>query len=382
MSSRLAGSLARSATTVLGARRAPPPARVMIVDDSAVIRAAISNVLVADPGINVVARHSHGQAALEALRTIEVDVIVLDIEMPVMDGLTALPLLLAASPGVAIIMASTLTTRGAEISLRALRMGAADTLAKPTAADLARDQRFGPELVAKVLGLARARQTKITSVASQPSASLPQTRPTLRPMPQKPARLLAIGSSTGGPNALFALLGALPRGLRVPVIITQHMPPTFVPILAEHLHKLGVLPCSVAEEGVALRPGHVFIAPGDRHLLIRRHGAELVVELSDAPAEQFCRPAVDPMLRSASDATDGRLLAAILTGMGSDGLAGARHLVAAGGAVVAQDEASSVVWGMPGAVTRAGLACAVVPLSELAGRLASLVGCSTPGAYP
>lgn len=353
------------------ARAAPAPQAgaiaVMIVDDSAVIRSAIARLLARDSGVSVVARAENGAVALEALRRQRIDVIVLDVEMPVMDGLTALPLLQKAAPHAAIIMASTLTTRGADISLRALRLGAADYVPKPSAAQVAGDTRFAEELLAKVRGLARLRRrVPAAQAAPAPAAVRPAGR--LRPA------LLAIGSSTGGPNALFALVAALPASLPVPVIITQHMPPAFTPILAEHLHRLGTLPCVEASDGAALRPGHILLAPGDRHLLIRRAETGLVAMLSDAPAENFCRPSVDPMLRSASAATDGRVLAAILTGMGQDGLEGARDVTCRGGTVVAQDEATSVVWGMPGAVTRAGLAHAVLPLPQIAPRLLSLIG--------
>ena len=347
--------------------RAPPVARVVICDDSAVIRGAIARILAAGPGIEVVARVANGQAALDAVRAQDVDVVVLDIEMPVMDGMTALPLLLSAAPGIAVIMASTLTTRGAEVSLRALRLGAADTLSKPSAAEVAADHRFGAELVAKVLGLARLRCARHAHATPSPSGIA------LRAPPCLPPRLLAIGSSTGGPNALFTLLQALRPDLRVPVVVTQHMPPAFTPILAQHIDRLGVLPCKEAEDGEPILPGRILLAPGARHLLVQKRGTQLVAQLSDGPPEQFCRPAVDPMLRSASTALGGRVLAAILTGMGQDGLAGARQVVADGGGVVAQDEATSVVWGMPGMVAKAGLACAVLPLPRLAGRLLALI---------
>ncbi len=350
------------------------PARVMICDDSAVVRGAIANILRAAADIEVVTRVADGRAALDALRVHDVDVVVLDIEMPVMDGMTALPLLLSASPGLAVIMASTLTTRGADISLRALRLGAADTLSKPSAAEVSADHRFGVELIAKVRGLARLRR-------GRPAQAAPgQEAVTLRAPPALSPRLLAIGSSTGGPNALFALVQALRPDLRVPVIITQHMPATFTPILAQHIDKLGVLPCKEAQDGEPLRPGQILLAPGARHLLVQKRGAQLVVQLSDGPAEHFCRPAVDPMLRSASAALGGRVLVAILTGMGQDGLAGARQVVADGGGVVAQDEATSVVWGMPGAVAKAGLACAVLPLPQIGRKLLAMIDAQPAGA--
>ena len=351
---------------------APCVTRVMICDDSAVIRGAIANILRAEPSITVVARVANGQAALDALRVHEVDVVVLDIEMPVMDGLTALPLLLAASPGLAVVMASTLTTRGADISLRALRLGAADTLSKPSASEVAADQRFGAELVAKVIGLGRMRRFRLSP--GQPPAS----RIALHAPPRLPPRLLAIGSSTGGPNALFTLVQALRPDLRLPVVVTQHMPAAFTPVLAQHIDKLGVLPCAEAQDGEPILPGRILLAPGGRHLLVQKRGTQLVARLSDGPAENFCRPSVDPMLRSASASLDGRVLVAMLTGMGHDGLEGARQVVHDGGGVVAQDEATSVVWGMPGAVAKAGLACAVLPLPQIAAKLLQMS--STPAA--
>ena len=341
----------------------------MICDDSVVIRSAIANILAADPGIEVVAKVANGRAALDALKLHDVDVVLLDIEMPVMDGLTALPLLLAASPGLSVIMASTLTTRGADVTMKALRLGAADYLPKPSANQVAGDQRFGPELIAKVRGLARLRRSTKAAHQGEPAAAI-----ALRPAPRHPPRLLAIGSSTGGPNALFALVAQLNPKLPVPVVLTQHMPPTFTPILAQHIDKLGVLPCAEAREGDPILPGRILLAPGDRHLLVRRKGAGLVAHISDSPPENFCRPAVDPMLRSACEAMDGRVLVAMLTGMGQDGLSGTRMIIEAGGVLVAQDEASSVVWGMPGAVARAGLAHAVLPLSQMGAKLQALIG--------
>ncbi len=354
---------------VPSATATPGRARVMICDDSAVIRGAISNALMADPGIEIVARVANGRAAVDALKHHDVDVVVLDIEMPVMDGLTALPLLLAASPGISVIMASTLTTRGADISMKALRLGASDYLPKPSANAVACDQRFGPELIAKIKGLARLRRSAKGGLGAQQAGPI-----SLRPAPKSSPRLLAIGSSTGGPNALFALVQSLSPNLLVPVVLTQHMPPAFTSILAQHIDRLGVLPCAEAKDGDAILPGRILLAPGDRHLMVCRKGFGLVAQLSDAPPENFCRPAVDPMLRTACDAVDGRVLVAMLTGMGQDGLLGARKIIEAGGALVAQDEGSSVVWGMPGAVARAGLAHAVLPLSQIGAKLLAMIG--------
>ncbi len=339
----------------------------MICDDSVVIRSAIANMLSGQPGIEVVAKVGNGRAAVDALKVHDIDVVVLDIEMPVMDGLTALPLLLAASPKLSVIMASTLTTRGAEVTMKALRLGAADFLPKPSASGVLGDQRFAQELVAKVRGLAKLRGAVLHA---QPAAGAI----TLRPAPREKALLLAIGSSTGGPNALFALVQSLSPKLPVPVVLTQHMPPAFTPILAQHIDKLGILPCAEAKDGDALVPGKILLAPGDRHLLVRRQGPRLVAHISDTPPENYCRPAVDPMLRSACEAVGGRVLVAMLTGMGHDGLEGTRKIIESGGALVAQDEASSVVWGMPGAVVRAGLAHAVLPLPQIGAKLMAMLG--------
>ncbi len=363
------------------ARRSVPAdiARVMICDDSAVIRRAISTILEADAGIHVVARVGNGKEALNAIVLQPIDVVVLDIEMPVMDGLTALPLLLKAAPGVSVIMASTLTTRGADVAMRAIRLGAADTIPKPSAADI-QDGRFAAELLARVKGLARMRRSaRSPAPASTPLAAVTPagggagTRQVLAPPPRQAPLLLAIGSSTGGPNALFTLIKSLNASIKVPIVLTQHMPPTFTAILADHIDKLGVLPCAEARHGAPLRPGHITLAQGDRHLLVRRGLGGMTAELSDTPAENFCRPAVDPMLRSAVAAADGRVLVVMLTGMGQDGMLGTKAVVDAGGAALAQDEASSVVWGMPGAITKAGLAHAVLPLSQMGAKILKML---------
>jgi two-component system chemotaxis response regulator CheB len=346
------------------------PVRVMVCDDSAVIRGAIGRMLEADPAISVVARVTNGRAAVDELARTPVDVLVLDIEMPVLDGLSALPLLLQTDPALRIIMASTLTTRGADIALRALRLGAADYLPKPSAVGLAGDDQFRRELLEKVKGLARLRRRTQTT-AHRVTSGMP-----LRPASTLPARLLAIGSSTGGPQALFTLVQGLGPRLPVPVVLTQHMPRTFTPILADHITRLGGLPCAEAQHGEALLPGRIYLAPGDRHLLVARRPDGLQAQLSDDPPENFCRPAVDPMLRTASAACDGRVLVAMLTGMGHDGLAGTRRVVEAGGTAIAQDEGTSVVWGMPGAVAQAGLCHAVLPLPDIAAKLRALLGAS------
>ena len=338
----------------------PDIARVLLCDDSAVIRSAIGRMLDSDPAVRVMARVANGQQALEAVKRERFDVAVLDIEMPVMDGMTALPLLLRADPGLRVVMASTLTTRGADIALQALRLGAADYVPKPSVAAIA-DDSFRRELLAKVKGLARLRRRE-----SGPAAPVRTPVTANRPAGREPPLLLAIGSSTGGPQALFTLIQALGAAVPVPVIIIQHMPATFTPILAEHLTRLGALPCAEARDGEPLQPGRIYLAPGDRHMLVEGKPGALRLRVTTDPPENFCRPAVDPMLRSAAAACGGRVLVVMLTGMGHDGRDGTRVVIDAGGAALAQDEATSVVWGMPGAIALAGLCHRVLPLSALA----------------
>ncbi|MSP01380.1 MAG: chemotaxis response regulator protein-glutamate methylesterase [Acetobacteraceae bacterium] len=336
----------------------------MICDDSVVIRGAIARMLQADPDIHVVAKAANGQAAIDELKRTKVDVVVLDIEMPVLDGMAALPLLLKADPGLRIIMASTLTTRGADIAMRALRLGASDYVPKPSSIGMAADDRFRQDIITKVKGLARFRHR----------AALPaRAPPTTRAASILPPKLLAIGSSTGGPQALFTLIQGLGTAVNVPVILTQHMPATFTPILAEHITRLGGLPCAEAKDGEMLQNGRIYLAPGDKHLIVEQADGAYRARLSTDPPENFCRPSVDPMLRSAAAASGGRVLVAILTGMGHDGLAGTRFVIEKGGVAVAQDEATSVVWGMPGAVAQAGLCHAVLPLPRIAQKLLELL---------
>ena len=358
----------------LAPRPAPTPAeavRVMICDDSAVIRAAITRMLETEPGVRVVARVANGRQALDELNRQPIDVAVLDIEMPEMDGMQALPLLLRADPGLRVVMASTLTTRGADIALRALRLGAADYIPKPTTAAI-NDNSFRRDLVAKITGLARLRRRAAAPTATAPTATTPAALQ-LRPASRIAPRLLAVGSSTGGPQALFTFVHGLGPSLPVPVVLTQHMPPAFTPMLAEHLGKLGGTPCAEARDGEMLEAGRLYLAPGDRHLLVEAAGSRLLARLSDGPAENFCRPSVDPMLRSAVAACGAAVLMVMLTGMGHDGLAGTREVIAAGGTALAQDEATSVVWGMPGAIAQAGLCHKILPLPLLAGATLELL---------
>ena len=354
--------------------------RVMLVDDSAVIRGLIARMIEGEPGVKVAASVGNGQMAVDRLKSDPVDVIILDIEMPVMDGLTAIPLLLKVKPDVKIIMASTLTEKNAEISLRALQAGATDYVPKPTSTrEISGGAEFKHELLEKIrqLGLI-SRRPAVTAAgaAAQPRSNVTAER-AAKPLYDRPIqlrarsaaavrpRILAVGSSTGGPQALFQLFKDVRPEINMPVVVTQHMPATFTAILAGHIAKASGWPCEEAADGMPLKAGHIYVAPGNYHMTVERNGTGMLIRTNQDPPENFCRPAVDPMLRSVAQNYGNAVLAVILTGMGHDGRDGGRAVVEAGGSMIAQDEASSVVWGMPGAVATAGLCEAVLPLNDL-----------------
>ena len=363
------------------AARASAPYRLMVVDDSAVIRGLLTRALEADPEIAVLVSASNGEMALSSLARHDIEIVILDIEMPVMDGLTALPKLLAAKPGLTVIIASTLTRRGADISMRALAAGASDYLTKPVASELTSAAEFKRELLAKVKALGQSRRRAVGLAAPQPAAphavvpvdELPPRRAvTLRALGETAPAVVAIGASTGGPQALFKVMASLKGAVRQPIFITQHMPATFTTILAEHLSRNSGHPSAEGVDGEPVRDGRIYVAPGDFHMTVAASGPDKIVRLSKSPPENYCRPAVDPMLRSLAAVYGGRVLTLILTGMGHDGLQGGRTVIGAGGTIVAQDEATSIVWGMPGAVASAGLCSAVLPLDEIGPFIAKL----------
>ncbi|BBF91664.1 protein-glutamate methylesterase/protein-glutamine glutaminase [Blastochloris tepida] len=364
------------------------PIRVMIVDDAVVVRGLVSRWLAEETGVEVVASLRNGREAVDQFNRYDPDVVVLDIEMPELDGISTLPLLLEKKRDLIVIMASTLTRRNAEISLKALSLGAADYIPKPeTNRDVTTSTTFRRELVDKIKSLAaRRRRTAprpapaVAPVAGRPAAPplTPRLGPLpadirLRPFPPTPPRVIAIGSSTGGPQALQVVLkGLAPIAARFPIIITQHMPPTFTTILAEHLGRASGRPAHEGIDGEPITAGTIYVAPGGRHMVIKRVNNVPVIGLEDGPPVNYCKPAVDPLFASAADAYGAGLLAVVLTGMGSDGAHGAGDVVAHGGGVIAQDEATSVVWGMPGATAHSGVCSAVLPLNDIAPRIIRL----------
>jgi two-component system chemotaxis response regulator CheB len=388
--------------------------RILIVDDSVVVRRLLSRIIEEEPGLEVAGQAANGQLALEMLDEADPDLVTLDVEMPVMDGLATLAELRRRRPRLPVIMFSTLTSRGAATTIEALSRGASDYLTKPEgAANLQESlERLRLELVPRVRALSRVRPAQErplkgvaqngllrsglavprlrSSIPQREASPIPHvTIPLARgyeparhplhpnapaPTPQassvprylsRPAELVVIGVSTGGPNALARILPMFPATLSVPVLIVQHMPPLFTRMLADRLDQLSPLKVREAQTGAALRPGEAWLAQGDWHMTVAREGGRLVLRENQGPQVNSCRPAVDVLFNSAVQACGGAVLAIVLTGMGQDGMKGARAIREAGGLVLAQDEESSVVWGMPGAVATAGLADAVLPLDGL-----------------
>jgi two-component system chemotaxis response regulator CheB len=357
----------------------------MLVDDSVVIRGMISRWLGSEPDIVVAASLRTGLEAVNQVERINPDIAVLDIEMPELDGISALPLLLAKKRNLIVIMASTLTRRNAEISFKALSLGASDYIPKPESTrESSAAETFRHDLVQKIRHLgAKVRRSAVPAHAPTfvPAADRTHRAPVApaaapiarRNFSMQSPRVLVIGSSTGGPQALMNLVAEIgPVIDRFPVLITQHMPPTFTTILAEHLARASHRPAHEAIDGEIVKPGQIYLAPGGRHMRVTRQGVGAAIALDDGPPINFCKPAVDPLFSSAIDVWQGSTMALVLTGMGSDGMRGGKDIVAAGGSVIAQDEATSVVWGMPGAAAHAGICAAVLPLNQIAPKLVRL----------
>jgi two-component system, chemotaxis family, protein-glutamate methylesterase/glutaminase len=339
--------------------------RVLVVDDSVAMRRIISDVISGDAELEVAGYAANGQIALSLLEQVSPDVVTLDIEMPVMDGLATLKSMRSKHCNVPVIMFSTLTERGAVATIDSLALGASDYVAKPT--------EVGSFAVAREQ-IREALLPKIKALCCNRVAGDGAARPVIRrtPTQHKVAEridVVAIGCSTGGPNALAQLLPNLPHDFAVPVLIVQHMPPAFTHFLAQRLTSFCRLPVEEAAGGELLSPGTIWVAPGGSHMSVRCERTARRLEITHGPAENSCRPSVDVLFRSLVPAYSSHVLAVVLTGMGQDGLRGCELLADAGAQILAQDEATSVVWGMPGFVSKAGLADAIVPLPEMADRI-------------
>jgi two-component system chemotaxis response regulator CheB len=367
----------------------------MVVDDAIVVRSLLARWVEAEPDMQIIASLRTGREAVAQIEHSDADVVVLDIDMPDMDGISALPLLLQKKRDLVVIMVSTLTRRSAEISFRALALGAADYIPKPeTAREATASTTFRRELVEKIRTLGRGRLSP--RLYAQVPASGRVVPPPVKVSPAPPIRKLSleaaavplrlrafsalapravlIGSSTGGPQALTALIEKLPAAIdRAPFLITQHMPPTFTTVLAEHLSRIGGRGAHEAENGEPVLAGGIYVAPGGRHMRVVRGPDGIRIALGDDDPINFCKPAVDALFTSAAAVWGASSLAVVLTGMGADGTRGGADIVAAGGSVMAQDEATSVVWGMPRSVAQAGLCSAVLPLDQIAPKIIRLL---------
>jgi two-component system chemotaxis response regulator CheB len=338
------------------------PIRILVVDDSVVIRKLLSDTLSGDQALEVVGTASDGRIALAKIPLLKPDLITLDVEMPVMDGLETLAALRKLYAKLPVIMFSTLTERGAAATLDALSLGASDYATKPSHAgsSAVAIERVRTELIPKIKALC--------GVATLGVAPFPRPRPAVKVRGRSNPRIeiVAIGTSTGGPNALTEILPRIANDFPVPIAVVQHMPPIFTRLLAERLASRSAIPVEEGRSGAILAPGHAWIAPGDFHMTVRRGGMERRLDLNQRPPENSCRPAVDVLFRSVAEAYGANVLGVVMTGMGADGVLGAQDIRDAGGDVIIQDEASSVVWGMPGLVHASGLADAAYPLDDLA----------------
>ncbi|MET1412629.1 chemotaxis response regulator protein-glutamate methylesterase [Roseibium sp. HPY-6] len=383
------------------------PIKVMVVDDAVVIRGLLTRWLGEDKSLKVVSSQRNGKLAVEDIEKSNPDVVVLDIEMPEMDGMTALPLMLAKKRDLVVIMASTLTRRNAEISLKALSLGAADYVPKPeSSSEVTTSVDFRRELIEKVKALgARAIRMRGPARTMRAETRAGKTAQPVRPVSARPAtdtrasfrgatqpaaaagpkfqtrpyssarpRILAIGSSTGGPQALQEVMKEAGTAVNdVPVVITQHMPPTFTSILAEHLGKAALRPSKEGEDGEILKPGNIYVAPGGKHMIVEKDAGAVKIRLTDGAPVNFCKPAVDPLFDSVAKAYGSASLAVILTGMGHDGAEGAKTISSGGGSIITQDEATSVVWGMPGAAAATGVCSEILPLNQIGPKISRVL---------
>ncbi len=336
----------------------------MIVDDSTVARAVLSRMIESDPIFEITAVAATGEAAIEALGQCRVDIVLLDLEMPGAGGLKSIPRIIGAAAGAKVMIVSSLAEEGAEQTVAALALGAADTLPKPGTG------RFNGKFSEVLLGKLRALGYAATPVIV-PAPVRSGGQPLLRAMPADPIDILAIGASTGGIHALGTLFKTLPKRIGIPILVTQHLPLPFMSVFARQLGAIAEREAVVAEDGMDLVPDRILLAPGDAHLTLEPCKGSAIVRLAYGKSSSGCLPSVDPMLASAGAVYGAGALGVVLTGMGRDGAEGAGRLVACGGSVIAQDEASCAVWGMPRAIVEAGLACATLPPDKIARRIAS-----------
>ncbi|QIG55461.1 chemotaxis-specific protein-glutamate methyltransferase CheB [Altererythrobacter sp. BO-6] len=339
----------------------------MVVDDSLTVRTAFSRLIEDDPALALVTTASNAERAIAILRSKPVDVILLDLEMPGMGGLEALPRMLEVASRAQVLVVSSLTEDGAEHTLTALAMGAADTMAKPGPGQF--DASYRSALLARIhaLGGSDAGDTAIPTAAGKATTAVKALR-------ARQPEVLAIGGSTGAIQGLNTILRGLPRGFDLPILITQHLPASFISVFARQMETVAARRTVIAEDGAIIGPGDIAIATGRGHMLVERRGERLITSVSSAPARSGCLPSVDPMLASLAENLGGHAIAVILSGMGRDGVEGAAQLVAAGGTVIAQDQASSAVWGMPGAVVREGIASLALPPAQLVGKIIEFTG--------
>ncbi|MCC9000120.1 MAG: chemotaxis response regulator protein-glutamate methylesterase [Candidatus Contendobacter sp.] len=359
--------------------------RILLVDDSAVIRRLLTDTLSSDPSLEIADTAANGRIALTKLPTVKPDLVILDVEMPEMDGLETLTEIRKRQPRLPVIMFSSLTERGASVTLEALALGANDYVAKPSNSGNMTTalQRVRDELIPRIKIFCRDVLAPVAAPAAERVPAFkawpsPASAPVSTPIPTAPRQrqrvdVIAIGLSTGGPNALAALLPQLSAQLPVPILIVQHMPPIFTRLLAERLATQSALSVAEGTAGEILRPGQVRIAPGGSHMIVERQGTQVRLQLHQGEPENSCRPAVDVLFRSVAEIYRGNALAIIMTGMGQDGLRGCEAIHKTGGCIIAQDEASSVVWGMPSFVVKAGLTDGQIPLPQLAREILSRV---------
>jgi len=358
-----------------------PKIRVLIVDDAVLVRKMLSDTMNQDPDIEVVGVAANGSIGLQKIPQVNPDIVSLDIEMPEMNGLEALDKIRETWPKLPVIMFSALTQKGATATLDALSKGATDYVTKPSKAKSLDEsiELIKNELIPKIKALCSERS----------GLNIPNNLPKPKPLvehPEDPKKIkgvkpfhrvdvVAIGVSTGGPNALMEVLPAFPENFPVPIVLVQHMPPNFTKLLANRLDSKSNLSIKECENGDVLEPGHVYIAPGDYHMVVEQDKGDIVVRTNQAPHENSCRPATDVLFRSVAKTFGRNALAVVLTGMGQDGMRGCQDIRACGGQVLVQDEASSVVWGMPGFVVKFKLADAILPLNMIADQI--ILKCQT-----